>query len=67
MRLRLTKIDEFQFMTCLKHGLWGSKSARFGDWREGDQLAVIVDKSLAGLGKICGKPFVSREKVWDNG
>ena len=67
MRLRLTKIDEFQFMTCLKHALWGSKSARFGDWREGDYLAVIVDKSLAGLGEIRGKPFVSRERVWDNG
>ena len=67
MRLRLTKIDECQFLTCLRHGVWGSKSARFRDWREGDQLAVIVDKNLAGLGEVVGEPFVSREKVWDNG
>lgn len=67
MRLRLTKIDEFQFLTCLRYGLWGSKSARFRDWREGDLLAIIVDKGLAALAKVAGEPFVSREKVWDNG
>lgn len=67
MRLRLTKIDEFQFLTCLRHNLWGSKSARFRDWRQGEKIALVVDKSLAGLGEVAGKPFVSREKVWDNG
>ena len=67
MRLRLTKIDEYQFLTCLKHGLWGSKSARFKTWQDGDLLAIIVDKGLAGLAEVSGKPFESREKVWDNG
>jgi hypothetical protein len=63
----LTKIDEYQFLTCLKHGLWGSKSARFRDWKGGDRLAIIVDKSLAALCEVSGKPFESRQKVWDNG
>lgn len=67
MRLRLTKIDEYQFLTCLKHGLWGSKTARFKSWQEGDRLAIIVDKSLAALAEIAGKPFESKDKVWDNG
>lgn len=67
VRLRITKIDEYQFLTCLKHGLWGSKSARFTTWEIGDRLAFIVEKSLAGLGEVAGPPFESHEKVWDNG
>jgi hypothetical protein len=67
VRLRITKIDEYQFLTCLKHGLWGSKSARFKTWGVGDKLAVIVEKSLAGLCEVAGPPFESRERVWDNG
>jgi hypothetical protein len=66
VRLRLTKIDEYQFLTCLKHSLWGSRSARFKDWQDGDYLAFIIGKALAGLAKVTGKPFHSNEKVWDN-
>jgi hypothetical protein len=65
--LRLTKIDELQFLTCLKHGPWGSKSARFSDWREGDYLMFIVDKAVAGIAKVDGPPFVSKTPVWSNG
>lgn len=64
-RLRVTKLDEYQFLTCVKHSLWGSKSARFKDWQQGDYLAVIVDKALAGLAEVVGKPFKSKQKVWD--
>lgn len=67
MRLRLTKIEEYHFLTCLKHSLWGSKSARFENWQEGDLLAYIVEKSLAALAEVAGPPFQSRDKVWDNG
>jgi hypothetical protein len=67
MRLRLTKIDEYQFLTCMKYSLWGSRSARFKDWHDGDYLTFIVDKTLAGLAEIAGKPFQSQEGVWDNG
>lgn len=67
MRLRLTKIDEFQFLTCLKHQIWGSKKARFKEWKVGDYLAFIVDKAIAGLAKVTGTPFVSNEIIWDNG
>ena len=28
MRLRLVKIDEFQLLTCIRHGLWGAKTAK---------------------------------------
>lgn len=60
MILRLTKIDEYQFLTCLKHGLWGSKSARFKTWKESDRLAIIVDKSLAALAEVTGEAFESK-------
>jgi len=65
--LRLTKVDEYQFLTCLKHSLWGSKSSRFKDWHEGDYLAFIVNKGLAAFATVAGKPFHSTEVVWDNG
>ncbi len=65
IRVRLTKIDEYQFLTCLKHSLWGSKSARFKDWQQGDYLAFIVDKAFAALAEVTGKPFQSKQKVWD--
>ncbi|TKJ26995.1 MAG: hypothetical protein CEE41_00655 [Hadesarchaea archaeon B3_Hades] len=65
IRLRLTKIDEYQYLTCLKYSLWGSRSARFRDWRQGDYLVFIVDKSLAALAEVAGKPFQSKQKVWD--
>ena len=65
LRLRLTKISEYQYLTCVKHSLWGSKSARFKEWREGDSLAFIVDKALAGLAEVSGKPYQSNQKVWD--
>jgi hypothetical protein len=67
MRLRLSSIDEFQLLTCLKHGLWGSKSDRFSEWEQGDYLLLTVSKSLAALTQVAGKPFKSTEKVWDNG
>ncbi len=66
MRLRLTKIDEFQFLTCLQHQLWGSKTPRFKNWEVGDYLGFIVDKSIAGLAEVSGEPFLSDEILWDN-
>lgn len=66
MRLRLTKIDEYQFLTCLRNSLWGSRSSRFKDWQEGDLLGFIVDKAIAGIAEVKGRPFQSNERVWDN-
>lgn len=66
-RMRLTKVDEFQFLTCVKHGLWGSHTNRFKSWQVGDVLVIFVGKDLAGLGRVVGKPFKSNEQVWDNG
>lgn len=67
MRIRLTKIDEFQFLTCFKHQVWGSKAARFKDWNVGDYLVFIVEKTIAGLAEISGEPYASKKVVWDNG
>ena len=66
MRLRITKVDEYQFLTCLNKSLWGSRSDRFKDWRQGDYLAIIVEKRLAALAEVAGKSLYSKEKVWDN-
>jgi hypothetical protein len=34
VRLHITKVNEYQFLTGLKHSLGGSQSARFKDWQE---------------------------------
>lgn len=67
MRARTTKIDEFQFLTCIESGLWGSNSARFKDWRVDDVLYFLVGNALAGYARVSGNPFKSQEPVWDNG
>jgi len=67
MLLRLTKIDEFQFLTCFKHQVWGSKTARFKNWNVGDHLVFIVGKAIAGLAQVSGSPYISKQIVWDNG
>jgi hypothetical protein len=66
VQLRVTKIDELQLLTCLKHQVWGSQRARFKDWQVGDHLAFIVDKAVAGLAQVSGKPYQSKEIVWDD-
>jgi len=67
MRLRITKVDEYQFLTCVKYGLWGSKSARFKNWQKGDYLAFILEKKVAGLAQVQSDPFYSQTIIWDNG
>ena len=67
LRLRLTKVDEYQFLTCVKNSVWGSKSDRFKDWASGDLLVIFVGNYLAGLGHVAGPRHKSNEPVWDNG
>jgi hypothetical protein len=67
IRMRLTSIDEFQLLTCLKYSLWGSQSARFAEWKTGDYLVVLVEKAIAAVAQVNGKAFASKKKVWENG
>ncbi len=67
MRLRVTAVDEYQFLTCVKQQVWGSKSARFGTWQQGDYLAILVNKAVAGLAVVSGKSYTSKQRIWDNG
>lgn len=67
IRLRLTKVDEYQFLTCVKHGLWGSHTDRFRNWQIDDRLVIFVGKYLAGMGRVVGPRFKATEPVWDNG
>ena len=56
MRLRVTSVDEYQFLTCVRHQIWGSKQARFSAWEKGDYLAILVNKAVAGLAVVSGTP-----------
>lgn len=67
LRLRIVVVDEYQFVLCVKHALWGSGIARFRHWREGDLLAFLVHRKVGGLATVCGDTFISGEPVWPNG
>ncbi|MEM3726111.1 MAG: hypothetical protein QXY74_05195 [Candidatus Bathyarchaeia archaeon] len=67
LNLRLCKIDEHGFLVCIKYGVWGSRKNRFIKWKAGDHLAFVVEKSLAGLAEVSGKPFYSEKVIWRNG
>ncbi len=66
MRLRLGSIDEVQLLTCLEHGLWGSNRLRLTSWKQGDYLAISVDKKFAALARVISSPFESDLMFWDN-
>lgn len=67
LRLRLVVVDEYQFVLCVKHALWGSGIARFRHWQPLDLLAFLVHRKVAGLATVSGEPFTSAEPVWPNG
>lgn len=66
-RLRLAKIDEYQFLSCITHGIWGSEIDRFSRWELGELLAFKVDNALAGMAVVTGEPYVSTTIVWESG
>ncbi len=51
----------------MKYSIWGSNRTRIKKWQINDYLVLIVDKALACLAKVSGKPFASNERIWDNG
>jgi hypothetical protein len=65
LNLRIFILDERQFLTCVKYLLWGSGRTHINKWNIGDFLVLIVDKRLAGLAEVSGKPFTSDKKIWD--
>lgn len=65
--MRLTKVDEYQFLTCFKYKLWGSNTDRFKKWKIGDLLLFIVDKHIAAIAEVAGNSFKDKNPVWDNG
>jgi len=67
MRIRLVKIDEVQFLICIKHEVWGSNRARFRSWKSGEFVAFIVDKRIGGIAEIVGSTFEYWDPIWDNG
>jgi hypothetical protein len=67
MKTRIAKVDEFQFLTCLKYGLWGGNTNLVKSWNDGDVLVLSIDKEIAAIAEIVGQSFVSDDVIWDNG
>jgi Syntaxin. len=67
MSLRVVKVDDFQFLLCVKYGVWGSNKNIFKKWNEEDYLAFTINKRIAALAQVSGNYFTSDEILWDNG
>lgn len=64
-KVRLAKTNEMNFMNCVKFGLWASNVPRMKRWQPGEMLVFVIEKAIAGIGVVCGRPFRDFEKVWD--
>lgn len=67
MQLRLAKVDELQFLRCIKDKYWGANRAQFSDWEIGDYLVFIINNSLSAFAVISGAPFVSKQRFSHKG
>ncbi|MFJ8087733.1 AAA family ATPase [Lysinibacillus sp. NPDC095746] len=66
-RLRVVSIKELQFLTCLKHNLWGANNSHLHNWAVGDYIVFVVDKKITALARVNGEQYKSDEKIWTNG
>ncbi|PEJ58834.1 hypothetical protein CN692_07610 [Bacillus sp. AFS002410] len=67
INLRLVTVDEYQFLTCVKNGLWGSNNTSIKNWGIDDFIVFIVNKKIVALSVITQAMFNSDDIVWDNG
>lgn len=67
MKVRVASVDEYQFLTCLKYGLWGANTRRSVNWEPGDMLIFSVNKKITALAQVIGEPFTSSDIIWDDG
>lgn len=67
MNIRVVKVDEYQFLTCLKSGLWAANKNILRKWNVGDQIIFYVDRKIAAISDISGDSFESDDIIWDVG
>lgn len=66
MVVRVATVDEYQFLICLKHQVWGANN-RAKKWEIGSYLVFTIEKNIVALAKVIGDPYFSNEIIWDNG
>jgi len=64
--MRIVKLDELQFLFCVKNKVWGSNRTNLKNWENDSLLIFKVDNQIAGLAKITGNYYSSEEIIWDN-
>ena len=67
MNVRIVKVDELQFLICLKNAIWASNFCSFKKWLSGDKLVFTVDKKIAATAIVIGDYYYNDEFLWDNG
>lgn len=64
MRLRIIKVTELNLSICIENNIWGSEQSRLKSWAVGENLVFTVDKHLAAMAVVIGKPFSSNDLLW---
>lgn len=67
MNVRIVKVDELQFLICLKNGVWASNFNSFKKWLSGDKIVFSVEKRFAASATVLGNYHYDDEFLWDNG
>ena len=63
--MRIVKVDEMEFLLCVKNKVWGSNRSILKTWEEDSLLLFKVGDKVAGLARISCDYFESKEIVWD--
>jgi hypothetical protein len=65
--MRVAHVDSWKVAdVVLKNGVWGSNRSRFGKWKHGETLVLLVDKEGVLVATVSGKPFTSDQMIWED-
>lgn len=60
----LVSSNKLNYLICIKHGLWGSRTNKLKNWNIGDQIVLFVEKNVVALAEVISEPFQDETKIW---
>jgi hypothetical protein len=66
LAIYLQSTTEENLYLCILHGIWGARTNKIANWRPGDVMITYVDRGLAALFEVAGKPYYDETPIWPN-
>ncbi len=63
-KIRLVKINELDFLTCVKYKMFGRNTDFIKSWKKGDLIVFVVGDYIAGVAEILDKMFFNSKRLW---